>query len=129
MFPKKSSPRILGLLNLRLTISRARNFTSSQAVRALRSQLPHRAIKIDLIVILAPPADDAQPPSDPQGTPPEPYSYAFSQEPVTQLAGGTVKIADSTKFKVAQTIAVAEVTIEPGAMRELHVSTQCQCRL
>ena len=34
--------------------------------------------------------------------------------------GGTYKIADSTSFTVATTIAVAEVTVEPGAMRELH---------
>lgn len=73
--------------------------------------------------ITAPPSDGAQPPSDPQGHPSDPYSFAFSDVPATQLAGGTVKIADSTTFKVAQTIAVGEVTVEPGAMREMHVST------
>ena len=35
--------------------------------------------------------------------------------------GGNVKVADSTIFKAAKSIAVAEVTVEPGAMRELHV--------
>lgn len=72
--------------------------------------------------MIDPPADDAQPPFDPQGHPADPYSFAFSEVPVTQLAGGTVKIADSTTFKVAKTIAVAEVTVVPGSMRELHVS-------
>ena len=35
--------------------------------------------------------------------------------------GGNVKVADSAIFKAAKSIAVAEVTVEPGAMRELHV--------
>lgn len=34
--------------------------------------------------------------------------------------GGTVKIVDSSMFEVSKTIAAALVTIEPGAMRELH---------
>ena len=34
--------------------------------------------------------------------------------------GGNVKVADSTIFKAAKSIAVAEVTVEPGAMREIH---------
>ena len=40
----------------------------------------------------------------------------------TRYAGGTVKIADSRNFKVAKEIAVAEVSVEPSSMRELHVS-------
>lgn len=38
----------------------------------------------------------------------------------TQLPGGTVKIVDSSVFKASVAIAAAEVTVEPGAMRELH---------
>ena len=38
----------------------------------------------------------------------------------TQYSGGTAKIADSTVFNVSTQIAVAEVTVYPGAMRELH---------
>lgn len=56
----------------------------------------------------------------PQGTIPQPFSYEFSKMPVTQYEGGTIKIADSTVFDVAKEIAVAEITVEPGAMRELH---------
>ncbi|TFY69233.1 hypothetical protein EVG20_g3233 [Dentipellis fragilis] len=67
-----------------------------------------------------PPADDAQPPSDPQGQIPEPFSFALSQMKPTQLQGGTVKIVDSTIFNISKTIAVAELTVEPGAIRELH---------
>ena len=54
------------------------------------------------------------------GTVPQPFSFEFSKMPVTQYTGGTAKIADSTVFNVSTQIAVAEVTVEPGAMRELH---------
>ncbi|KIP07653.1 hypothetical protein PHLGIDRAFT_105418 [Phlebiopsis gigantea 11061_1 CR5-6] len=68
----------------------------------------------------APPADDQQPPVSPYGPPPNPFTFEFSKVPVTQLPGGTVKVADSRTFKVSKSIAVAEVTVEPGAIRELH---------
>lgn len=58
----------------------------------------------------------------PNGGPPNPFSFALSQVNATQLQGGTVKIVDSSTFIVSTAIAAAEVTIEPGAMRELHVS-------
>ncbi|THH01479.1 hypothetical protein EW026_g1259 [Hermanssonia centrifuga] len=38
----------------------------------------------------------------------------------TPLSGGSVKIADSTTFNISTQIAVAEITIVPGGMRELH---------
>ena len=38
----------------------------------------------------------------------------------TQLDGGSVKIVDSHTFAISKTIAMAEVSVEPGAMRELH---------
>ncbi|KAK0213980.1 oxalate decarboxylase [Armillaria fumosa] len=67
-----------------------------------------------------PPADNASAPESPQGTVPDPYSFALSKANATQLAGGSVKIVDSTTFTVSATIAMAEVTVEPGAIRELH---------
>lgn len=67
-----------------------------------------------------PPPDNQQPPASPYGTTPEPYTYEFSKVPAIQVPGGTYKIADSTTFKVSKTIAVAEFTVEPGALRELH---------
>ncbi|KDQ59152.1 hypothetical protein JAAARDRAFT_128142 [Jaapia argillacea MUCL 33604] len=70
----------------------------------------------------SPPPDDAVAPISPQGTASLPYTYRLSQVNATQLAGGTVKVVDSTTFKVSTTIAVAEVTVEPGAIRELHAS-------
>lgn len=38
----------------------------------------------------------------------------------TKVQGGQVKVVDSTTFKVSKEIAVAEVEVEPGAIRELH---------
>lgn len=35
----------------------------------------------------------------------------------TSLDGGSVKIVDSSNFPASTTIAMAEVTVEPGAMR------------
>ncbi|ESK87709.1 oxalate decarboxylase [Moniliophthora roreri MCA 2997] len=66
------------------------------------------------------PPTTSQAPSDPQGQVPEPYAYALSEVTPTPLAGGSVKIVDSTIFKFSTTIAAAEVTVEPGALRELH---------
>ncbi|KAF9021028.1 oxalate decarboxylase [Hymenopellis radicata] len=65
------------------------------------------------------PTDD-QAPESPQGTVPDSYTFSLSQVPPTQLSGGSVRIVDSSTFKVSTTIAAAEVTVEPGAMRELH---------
>ncbi|KAH9925464.1 oxalate decarboxylase [Amylocystis lapponica] len=68
----------------------------------------------------APPPDDASPPTSPQGHTSEPYSFPFSQMAARQFSGGTAKTADSTTFTVSKTMAVSEITLEPGAMRELH---------
>lgn len=38
-----------------------------------------------------------------------------------QTTGGSVKVVDSRTFNISQTIAMAEVTVVPGGMRELHV--------
>ncbi|TBU23815.1 oxalate decarboxylase [Dichomitus squalens] len=67
-----------------------------------------------------PPPDNQQPPTSPEGTVPQPFSYEFSKVVPTQYSGGTAKIADSTVFNVSTQIAVAEITVEPGAMREIH---------
>jgi hypothetical protein len=58
----------------------------------------------------------------PQGTVPEPFSFALSQVNGTQLAGGSVKVVDSSNFKISSTIAMAEVTVEPGAMRRVYLT-------
>ncbi|TEB19420.1 oxalate decarboxylase [Coprinellus micaceus] len=49
-----------------------------------------------------------------------PFRLCLSNVSATQFSGGTAKIVDSSTFKISVTIAAAEVTVEPGAMRELH---------
>jgi oxalate decarboxylase/phosphoglucose isomerase-like protein (cupin superfamily) len=50
------------------------------------------------------------------------YVYYASQVNATQApgGGGTIQIVDSTNFPIAKTIAAAIVTLQPGALRELH---------
>jgi hypothetical protein len=86
-------------------------------------------------VVAVPPKSQGIP-SSPQGTIPAPFSFPFSQYNATKVSGGTVKIVDSSTFKISTTIAVAEVsycklhammaeanrvliqvTVNPGAMR------------
>lgn len=63
---------------------------------------------------------DADAVASPAGTVPLDYTYRLSAQPPIRVAGGQVRIADSTNFRVATTIAAALVEVEPGAMRELH---------
>ncbi|KIM39310.1 hypothetical protein M413DRAFT_29477 [Hebeloma cylindrosporum] len=67
-----------------------------------------------------PPTDDSSLPKSPQGLVDNPFSFAFSKVAPTKLNGGSVKIVDSRTFKVSKEVAAAEVTVEPGAIRELH---------
>ena len=54
------------------------------------------------------------------GTVPQSFSYRLlNQEPI-KVAGGQVRIVDSTNFPAASTIAAALVEVEPGGLRELH---------
>ncbi|KAJ1303086.1 hypothetical protein OPQ81_011287 [Rhizoctonia solani] len=56
----------------------------------------------------------------PQGVSSLPYTFAASKLNATKVEGGTVKVIDSRTFKISRTIALAEVTVEVGGMRELH---------
>ncbi|KAI0710195.1 oxalate decarboxylase [Earliella scabrosa] len=67
-----------------------------------------------------PPQDDSNAVDSPQGAVPNPFIYKLSQVNATQLDGGSVKIVDSRTFTISEKIAVAEVSVEPGAIRELH---------
>ena len=69
-----------------------------------------------------PPPDDEQPPVGAAGFVPNPFTYHLSQAPEEQLSGGSVKVFDTRNFPAATTIVGQLVTVEPGAMRELHVS-------
>lgn len=48
------------------------------------------------------------------------YSYHWSQQDPYVLPGGTIKMIDSRSFPIADNFAAALVTLEPGAMREIH---------
>ncbi|MCY7758959.1 oxalate decarboxylase [Bacillus inaquosorum] len=56
----------------------------------------------------------------PNGELPYPFTYRLLEQEPIESEGGKVYIADSTNFTVSKTIASALVTVEPGAMRELH---------
>ncbi|WP_236013324.1 oxalate decarboxylase family bicupin [Paenibacillus glycanilyticus] len=56
----------------------------------------------------------------PYGTVPQSFKYRLLAQTPIVTPGGTVRIADSTNFHAAKTIAAALVEIKPGAMRELH---------
>jgi oxalate decarboxylase len=56
------------------------------------------------------------------GAKPVPQTFKhrlMAQDPI-RTKGGTVRIADSSVFKVSKTVAVALVEVDPGGMRELH---------
>ncbi|KAL1732359.1 RmlC-like cupin domain-containing protein [Schizophyllum commune] len=71
----------------------------------------------------APAPDGASLPDAPQGRIPNEFVFAMSQMEPERFDGGTVKVADSSNFPASKEIAAAEVTLEPGAMRELHWHT------
>jgi oxalate decarboxylase len=56
----------------------------------------------------------------PAGTVPVKYSYRLLAQDPIKVAGGQVRIVDSSIFPAASTIAAALVELEPGAMREMH---------
>lgn len=58
--------------------------------------------------------------TSPEGNVPSPFTFKLSQASATPLAGGSIKFFDPSVFPVATTIVGALVTVEPGAMRELH---------
>jgi oxalate decarboxylase len=58
--------------------------------------------------------------SSPSGGVPQTFvHHLLAQEPI-EGPGGTARIADSSNFPAATTIAAAYVEVEPGGMRELH---------
>ena len=51
----------------------------------------------------------------------ENFSFRMMQmEPTFRSAGGEVRIADSSRFKVSNSLAAAHVIVHPGGMREVH---------
>ncbi len=53
--------------------------------------------------------------------PPYPFVYSLgASTPVKQNANGTIRVADSSNFEVATTVASALVSVPPGGVREMH---------
>lgn len=61
----------------------------------------------------------------PAGTLPtnESFSYHLSQQQPYKVPGGSIKIIDPLNFPIATTTSAALITVEPGAMREMHWHT------
>ena len=58
--------------------------------------------------------------SAPDGTVPQTFSHRLSAQEPVNARGGQVRIADSTNFPVAKTVAAARVEVAPGGLREMH---------
>ena len=55
------------------------------------------------------------------GLPPNPFVFSLgSMTPNKVTHGGSVRIADSSNFKVSTGVSAALVTVKPGGLRELH---------
>ncbi len=54
------------------------------------------------------------------GDVPDSFSFRLTAQTPRKTRSGSVRIADSTNFKVARTISAALVEVEPGGLRELH---------
>ncbi|PVI05089.1 Bicupin, oxalate decarboxylase/oxidase [Periconia macrospinosa] len=50
----------------------------------------------------------------------EAYTYHFSKQQPLRVPGGSVKILDPLTFPIAKDFSAALVTLEPGALREMH---------
>lgn len=50
-------------------------------------------------------------------------TYHWSSQAAYEVPGGSVKILDPTTFPIAENFAAALVTVQPGAMREIHWHT------
>ncbi len=85
------------------------------------SKIPTHNLWIFQGVVPGPLAADEDAVKNPNGPPPNPFTFSLTRGPIArQTMGGTVQIADSNNFKVSTTIAAALVTVHPGGMREMH---------
>jgi len=72
-------------------------------------------------VVPGPLAEDEDAVKNPNGPPPNPFTFSLASGPVARRTkGGTVQIADSNNFRASTTVAAALVTVHPGGMREMH---------
>jgi oxalate decarboxylase len=67
-----------------------------------------------------PPALESDAVRSPAGEVRQSFSYRLSGQDPIKVAGGQVRILDSSNFPASTTIAAALVEVEPGGLRELH---------
>ncbi|KAF2739726.1 oxalate decarboxylase oxdD, partial [Polyplosphaeria fusca] len=51
------------------------------------------------------------------------YSYHFSEQKPLNVPGGSIKVIDPATFPIAKGFSAALITVDPGAMREMHWHT------
>lgn len=96
----------------------AKNFGVPEAAFANIPQDVEHTRWIFAGAVPGPMASDAV--QSPAGKTPVSYSYRLSQQQPLKVAGGEVRIVDSSNFPAASTIAAALVEIKPGGLREMH---------
>ena len=96
----------------------AQNFgVSGQALQ----KMPRREKFIFQAAVPGPLVTDQKTAGGSLGSSPLDFAFRATQQEVSKRSrGGEVRIVDSSKFKVATTIAAAIVTVHPGGIRELH---------
>ena len=96
----------------------AQNFGLSD--RAME-KMPRREKFIFQAAVPGPLVTDQKTAGGSLGSSPIDFAFRVSQQEVSKhTRGGEVRIVDSSKFKIATTIAAAIVTVRPGGIRELH---------
>jgi oxalate decarboxylase len=58
--------------------------------------------------------------TSPAGSVPERFSHRMLEQEPIEVAGGRVRITDSSNFPISTTVAAALVEVVPGGLRELH---------
>jgi oxalate decarboxylase len=96
----------------------AKNFGVSEQTL---EKMPKEELFIFQAEVPGPLADDQRVAAGALGPSPRDFAFRTMDLPVTKRTkGGEVRIVDSSKFKVATTMAAAIVTVHPGGIRELH---------
>jgi oxalate decarboxylase len=84
-------------------------------------KMPRREKFIFQAAVPGPLAADQKVAGGSLGSSSQDFAFRATQQSVSKRTrGGQVQIVDSSKFKVATTIAAAIVTVHPGGIRELH---------
>ena len=90
------------------------------ANQALKN-LPRQELFIFQTAVPGPLEADQRAAAGPQGKSSSDFAFRTMEMPPTvRTKSGEVRIVDSSKFKVATTVAMAMVTLHPGGLRELH---------